>query len=341
MNLKIVELMKAPVHDLGWLQAALQSAVDLELATLPPYLCGYWAVQDSSSYPATQILGIAMQEMAHFGLACNMLCAAGKQPTVLKSYGEIKYPGPLPGGVVPNQDATLIPWDPNFQVQLGFQDFKAFALMCARIEYPEDAVPRPALLAAETFPSIGQFYDAIRNAFIANDNKIPYDKSNQRDGHLGIVIIDQLTRATDAIKQIQQQGEGGSKYPYYAPNKLSHFYTFGELYFRKKYVFNAATQTGNWTGDPVAIPDAQIYNMTPVPLAGYSAPPPEVLAFDRAFTDMLTHLEAAWYVGGEAEVSAAIDAMPGLTDKATALLAKKINRTDAPGIYGPQFKIAT
>lgn len=341
MNLKIVELMKSSTRDPGWLQVALQSAIELELSTLPPYLCGLWALKDRTSYPATQILSIVYQEMLHFGLACNMLSATGKQPEVLKGYGRIMYPGPLPGGVVPKCEKGLIPCDPNFKVMLGFPDFKSFALMCAQIEYPEDPVPKPMLLAAETFPTIGQFYDAVLQAFRDNDHAIPYDVTNQRKGSLGLFVIDKLDKATTAIQLIQQQGEGGSKNPYYGSNQLSHFYAFGELYFRKKYVFNAATETGDWTGDPISIPDDQVYNMTPVPLGGYPAPPPEVLDFDRTFTEMLTHLEAAWAPGGGSpELGKAVTIMPVLRAKATAILQKMMNRTDAPGIYGPQFRIA-
>ena len=237
MNLSIVELMRSPTRDVAWLQRALQSALELELATLPPYLCGLWALQDRSSYAAKQIRSIAMQEMGHFGLACNMLTATGLKPDVVGGYKrEIEYPGPLPGGVVPKCDPTFFPCDPHFQVVLGFPDFKAFTLMCMQIEYPEDPVPRPALLAAETFPSIGEFYDAVLQAFKDNDGKFQYQIPNQQQGFLGISVVDSLAKATAAIHTIQQQGEGASRNPFYAPNKLAHFYAFGELYYQKKYV---------------------------------------------------------------------------------------------------------
>jgi Ferritin-like len=339
MNLKIVTLMRSPTHDLGWLQEALQSAIELELATLPPYLCGYWALQDSDSYPATQIHSIVMQEMLHFGLACNMLTATGKQPEVLKGYATIEYPGPLPGGVVPQCVQDLVPCDPNFEVVLGFPNFKTFALMCCQIEYPEDPVPEALRRATEIFTSIGKFYDAILDAFRRNDAKIPYQLANQQQRSLGMFTIGNLADATKAIQLIQQQGEGGSRYPYYSPGQLSHFYAFGELYYMTKYEFDPATQRGGWTGDKISIPDGQVYNMTPVPLHGYPLPPPEVTECDRLFTAVLTHLEAAWSGGGAAQLSAAIASMAALGGQATALLAKRRNRTDAPGIYGPQFKI--
>jgi len=338
MNLKIAKLMAKPDRDVPWLQDALQSAVELELATLPPYLCGLWALQDRSSEPAKQILSIAKQEMGHFGLACNMLAATGRKPDVLGGYSEIQYPGPLPGGVRPKCDPSFFPCKPDFQVSLGFPDFKAFALMCMQIEYPEDPVPRPALLAAkETFPSIGEFYNAVREAFKTNDGKFQYQVANQREGAFGVSIVDGLPSALAAVERIQKEGEGSSKYPFYAPNKLSHFYAFGELYFGKKYVYDAASKTGYWTGDPVNIP--AVYEMTPVPQNGYPKPPAEVTGCDKIFTTMLKQLDDAWGAGGDAALSAAIDSMVTLGETARNLLEKKIAREDASGIYGPQFRI--
>ncbi len=343
MSIRIVELMKVSVRDLTWLQGALQAAIELELSTLPPYLCAYWCLKDNQSYPATQIYRIFYQEMLHFGLACNLLTAAGEQPRVLTGYGNIKYPGPLPGGVVPACDGKLVPCDPDFQVQLGFTSFHSFAWMATQIEYPEDPVPRPALLAeVETFPTIGQFYDAILEAFKDNAGTIPYDQTHQQSGPLGLTLIDGIQAATTAIQLIQQQGEGGSKYPYSAPNILSHFYAFGELYYLKKYQFDPLTQTGDWTGPEIVIPDDQVYPMTPVPTGGYSSLPSEVIDFDRTFTQTLQNLEAAWGAGGKGALNTAIRTlMPQLTATATNLLSKQLPRTDGPGIYGPQFKIDT
>jgi hypothetical protein len=339
MNSKIVELMGKPTRDMAWLKSALQSAVELELATLPPYLCGLWALQDRSSDPARQILSIAKQEMGHFGLACNMLAAIGGKPDIMGGYSQIEYPGRLPGGVKPKCDSTFFPCDQDFQVILGFPDFKAFALMSMQIEYPEDPVPKPALLdaTAETFPSIGEFYNAVFEAFKWNDGTFKYQVTNQRQGALGIFVVDGLPKAIAALQRIQQEGEGSSKDPFYAPNKLSHFYAFGELYFAKRYVYNSANKTGYWTGDTVSIP--AVYEMTPVPKNGYPKPPSEVIECDKIFTTMLKQLDAAWGAGGDAALNDAIDSMVTLGEKATDLLKKKIPREDGLGIYGPQFKI--
>jgi hypothetical protein len=72
---RIVELMAVPAaaHDIDWLKATLQSAIELEFATIPPYLCAYWSIKSGINPAALLIRTIAFEEMLHFGLACNLL----------------------------------------------------------------------------------------------------------------------------------------------------------------------------------------------------------------------------------------------------------------------------
>ena len=217
MSLEIKNLMARPLvsRDPAWLKSALNAAVALELSTLPPYLCGWFAVKDQNSDAAVWISQIAMDKMGHLGLVCNLLLSLGETPQILAAYKKIQYPGNLPGGVRPKCDNNFFPCDPRFQVQLGFNSLKDFAKMCMQIEYPEDPVPVVALLAdQETFPSIGQFYDAVQDAF----NNLPADFVYQKNfqvtvDELGVFVIQNYGDASRAIQLIQQQGEGSSPLP--------------------------------------------------------------------------------------------------------------------------------
>ncbi|MGH3440157.1 MAG: ferritin-like domain-containing protein, partial [Sciscionella sp.] len=82
--MKILELMQLPPddHDLAWLQQALQAAVELEMATIPPYLCAMWSVKDLDSPVFSLIRNIVLEEMSHLGLACNMLTSIGGTPAI-------------------------------------------------------------------------------------------------------------------------------------------------------------------------------------------------------------------------------------------------------------------
>ena len=347
MTLKIAELMRQPTadHNLCWLQKALQAALELELATLPPYLCGQWALKDQDSVPANLIGDITIEEMGHLGLVCNLLRATGQQPKIFDGYDEIKYPGPLPGGVRPRVDSDFFPADQDFEVILGFSNYSAFVKMCMQIEYPEDPVPRPPLLKfdEETFPTIGEFYDAIAQALKDNDGKFPYQVDKQvENGRTGVFIIDGLTKATEAISRIQKEGEGSSRFPYVdtAGTRLAHFYSFGQIYFGKTYVFDKVKQTGDWTGNPPIGPveSKDVYPMTPVPFGGYRGEvPSEVVDCDKSFTQMLQQLDEAWSDGNPESLRGAIRSMKTLKRQAIRLLEKQIARPEG-GIYGPQFR---
>jgi hypothetical protein len=343
----IQRLMQQPIanHDVAWLQDSLQAAIQLELATLPPYLSALFSIADQGSTAFSLINDIVFNEMTHFGLACNLLAATGAQPTIVDGYRKTVYPGPLPGGVRPKCDDTFLPFfkcDPDFKVVLGFNDLKSFAKMAMQIEYPEDPVPRPAALAlGETFPSIGEFYKAVKEAFTSNTAKLPYTTAKQlTKPRMDVTIVSDLASAVTAIDLIRGEGEGSSKTPFFK-GKLSHFYAFGELFRGHAFVFDEKTQTGDWTG--AAIPPVALANMTPIPLGGYPNPATAVVAplstCDQTFTDMLTALDAAWANGSAASLGAAIGSMGDLGASARALLGSAIARTDAPGIYGPQFRL--
>jgi hypothetical protein len=55
--------------------------------------------------------------------------------------------------------------------------------------------------------------------------------------------------------------------------------------------------------------------------------------------EMPTALDAAWATGSATSLGAAIGSMSDPEDSARALLALAVARMDAPGIYGPQFRL--
>ena len=96
----IVDLMRVPPADynLKWLKNPLQAAVQLEMATIPPYLCAMWSIKDPAD-PVRAIRDIVLEEMSHMGTACNVLTAIGGTPRLNTADVVPTYPGPLPGGV--------------------------------------------------------------------------------------------------------------------------------------------------------------------------------------------------------------------------------------------------
>ncbi len=150
------------------LKANLQTAIEIELATIPIYLFTYYSinrnansgeaidrVQAFANKAGGVIMSVAVEEMLHMSLSSNVLFAMGVAPQLyLKAPG--KYPTGLPyhnpqGPVGPNgETAVLIPL-----AKLSFEQLWHFL----QIEYPEqwDAMPED-----RNWNTIGQFYSFIR-----------------------------------------------------------------------------------------------------------------------------------------------------------------------------------
>ena len=92
-------------RDVDWLQTSLQMAVELELSTIPPYLCGLWSIVTPSGPVHDNITSIVLEEMGHMGLACNMLTTIGGTP-------QINTTGPCPSIPVTSR-AGSVPSSPS------------------------------------------------------------------------------------------------------------------------------------------------------------------------------------------------------------------------------------
>jgi hypothetical protein len=329
---RIIELLEvdAPARDLDWLEQSLQTAVELELATLPVYLSGMWSIKSGSGEVFDLIDSVVREEMLHLGLASNMLKAIGGSPKMRVP----NYPGHLPGGVRP--ELTV------FLAGLSLDSVK----MYMEIEEPE----HPLALRAETFPTIGDFYDAILAAFQTLSPQLSTTGQQTATLHVpkpsgGSPIPEPLKKLAtladveEAIATIKEQGEGTTKSPD-APEfggELAHFYRFGEIFHGKKLI--PVDGGFKFEGDPVPFPDpSELFPMAEVPPGGYPDLP-ESQAFDQAFGTLLSQLEQAWADGGSpGSLGQAIGTMFTLADLATPLMQKA--RPSGGGNFGPDFRPA-
>jgi hypothetical protein len=83
----------------------LQMAIGIEFSTLPPYLYALYSIMPgTNAVAADRIRSVAMQEMVHMCLACNISNALGKTPKLAAP----TYPGPLPGGIGAGGTALIV-----------------------------------------------------------------------------------------------------------------------------------------------------------------------------------------------------------------------------------------
>jgi hypothetical protein len=298
-----------PVRDLDWIKQSLQSAIELEYATLPIYLSALFSleVQNYAAYNA--IRSVAMEEMVHMAIAANLLAALGATPRFRDI--AIAYPVQgLPGGAEPDLQVGL--------AQLSKNQLANFM----RIEMPA------SLLAAqdrpESYPTIAAFYTAIRDAVLDQADAVRAavkagGSANQVGDDIGFATVkyaegtDPVAAFCAGIDEILQQGEGAAADDLLTGKtfewEASHYAKFAALYYGAGYQapspavrLTPATEAAFFRGAPIGWP--LVINTLAVPADGYAkilaldpaapAVSKDLLAFDTGFSSILAALEDAW-----------------------------------------------
>jgi hypothetical protein len=161
---KLIDQTWSRDRALSELKAHLQTAIEVELATIPIYLYTYYSIDRTPEalFPDTPlarfadragavIMSVAVEEMLHMSLSSNVLFALGQMPQLY-----LRSPAPFP---------TNLPG----HTRLG-PDAKPLALPLAKltaeqlwqfleIEYPAEADAPPE---GENWKTIGQIYSYVR-----------------------------------------------------------------------------------------------------------------------------------------------------------------------------------
>ncbi|WP_448662528.1 ferritin-like domain-containing protein [Sphingomonas sp. CJ20] len=219
---------------LSWIEPAsvlgvrklVQGAIDIEFATLPPYLYASMTILPETNAAAkARLQSILMQEMVHMCLACNIMNAIGGTVRI----NAPTYPGHLPGDVGGKLVIHLYPFS-----------LAAMAQGMA-IEKPLDPVqPRLLKSGAKSTVTIGEYYERLKVAL----RKLPAsawkpNRNQVNDGQFfqgQVFAVNNCDDACRAIDEIVSEGEGtpvtpenkGS--PLDFQNELAHFYRFWEIY---------------------------------------------------------------------------------------------------------------
>src|SRR5262245_44855411 len=120
------EFVRRGIIDLADLRDALQLAIQLEIATIPPYLCAQCSIKHEPDRVEGVLHRIVSQEMSHMALAGNILTAIGGKPQLANSDFLPSYPlNALPGRIPQKLSIGLRPLTKK-QLQVFMQ-----------IEYPD------------------------------------------------------------------------------------------------------------------------------------------------------------------------------------------------------------
>ena len=332
-----------PITDRAELCRHLQWALELEHATIPPYLCALYSIPDGSNTTAAALIrAVVMEEMLHMTLVANLLNAIGGQPAVDHPKFVPKYPTYLPHSrrsfVV-----SLLPFS------------KGAVDTFLKIERPAKPHARPQ---ANRYHTIGQFYEAIADAFERLTRKYGEKKlftgkrsmqisgSKYYYGSGGEPIeVANLASAKNAIAEIAEQGEGldhtifDGDQRFGQVDELAHFFRFNEIRAGRRY---QATDTPNGypTGPALVVDWSARFPMSPNPKAKDYAGQPEIhrlmTEFNRAYTALLFALHDA-FNGKPSELLKAVPLMYDLKYRAQALMAIPSGRGDGTTV-GPSFE---
>lgn len=90
------------------LRELLQTALEIEHSTIPPYLTAQWSIRDGYNRQVHRIIKtIVRQEMLHMALVANLMNAVGGKPSLIHSTFMPQYPSKLPGGLEPSLVVSL------------------------------------------------------------------------------------------------------------------------------------------------------------------------------------------------------------------------------------------
>jgi len=323
-------MKKNPIDTPKKLKEQLQTAIKIELATIPPYLCALWSIKEGTNRVATGIIrSVVMEEMLHLCLAANILNAIGGEP-VINAGTTIDYPDHLP------QNAG--------KFKVGLIKFSPEATKTfLEIEKPaKDDKPPVETPSGIKFQSIGQFYTAVKWALEEQGDKIFKAKSNQltAEHYYGsggkLIAVHNLTTAKQAIDEIIGQGEGidrtiddGILGNFKDQIELAHYFRFNEIYVGRRYKHGDTTQSLP-SGEPIDVDWGAVYNMMPNPkLAQYNDNhelKAKALEFNKTYAQLLKNINDA--CNGHPEcLKAAIPQMYDLKYQAIGLMKTPLGQT--------------
>jgi len=252
----------------------LQAAVELEHATIPPYLCAYFSLKNGTNAAVGEIIrSVVVEEMLHLTIASNLMIALGGKPALNNQYFVPDYPGGLPMGIGEHLQVRLRKCSPG---QIG---------VFMKIEEPEHLIPIPLAAAADSalvseFATIGAFYLALAgkiqelgdSAFTGKPEHQVVASKWFPDPEEMFAITDVRT-AVQGIQVIINQGEGTRTSPFDNEGAPAHYYRFEQIVNGRRLIPRpGSTPPYAYSGDPVELDMQNVWDMDDDPkVAKYKA----------------------------------------------------------------------
>jgi len=310
------------------LRAQVQTALELEHSTIPPYLSALYSIRPGTNLMPVEIIkSVVLEEMLHMIMTANLLNAIGGKPEIgAKETGKNgkfipEYPTRLPGDIDPTLVVNLEPFSKK--------SIKTFW----KIEHPSGGYKLPTDFgaAAASYGSIGEFYIALLKNITELEEIAQKRGKTIFTGKPGLQVsaehyygaggklftVNSLEDAINVIKEIVGQGEGtlGSifsspfqegdpRYLIFGPDveEYAHYFRFKEIYYERFYALNDSAHRkshnkGLPTGDKFEVDWEAVCNMKPNPsLKDYKKGTPiygKTYEFNKTYSGLLDNINEA------------------------------------------------
>lgn len=338
------------------LRTHLKAAVELELLTIPPYLCALYSLHPQTNDAASMVIrSVVIEEMLHMTLAANVLSAIGGRPDLTGGGYVPRYPAAIPFHTPKSFQVNLLPFgEEALETFLAIEN-PSYSLTGAREAQSDAAIPRAMELARERgYRTIGAFYAAIEDGLCALDAELgpaglftgPGSRQVWPDHYYAsggeVIVVTDLQTALRALEQIVEQGEGEVTLPpagekFDEEGDLAHYYRFNELFHRRRYTVDDDPATP--TGPPIEIDMHAVYPMKPnLRVDDLPAGPlrDEAIACNGIYARLLQQIQIA-FDGRPDELMSAVGTMFELKNAAVRLL--RVPLPGPSGLHaGPTFE---
>ncbi len=290
----------------------LQSALELEFATIPTYLSAAFSLTSNGKIYQL-ILRAAIEEMLHMTAVANLMNAIGIAPNIVAAVPEFPY--------------HLTVLEPPLKLDLRSFSFDLVRDLFMQIEAPEDPVQFPTLAPAADRPrTIGQFYagiidiigsdtipglfnNAVRDAYKQrqvrpNFAPIAYLSNQDTSKYPLKADIDfKITDKASAVRHLSwvvDQGEGSAPFdPLTAEGIPGHYYRFESILKSRFLIKDTHAELGySFSGGDIPFDPAGVHEFDAnAKIKDYDAFPPvrrQMKRFNDNYTSMINSLQGAF-----------------------------------------------
>jgi rubrerythrin len=328
----------------------LQSALQLEFATIAPYLSAAFSIVDGNEAIRQLIFRVAKEEMLHMTAVANLMNAIGVSPKIV--------------GAVPEYPFDLNTIEPPLRLELKSFSFELVEKLFMKIEAPEEPVDFPLVplfrgLDAERPKTIGQFYqgiidlidsDTIPDLFI-NAERDVYKQievtldfgeinylNDQENGKYPLksgihFVIKDKESAVRHLRWIVSEGEGADKFNPLGPEGIpGHYYRFESILESRYLVKDNTVEKGySYSGGSLPFSPEGVHEFDPNAkvenYAAYQRVEKQMKRFNEKYTATIDFHQAAFNCpapdqeqAAKAAYQNAIDLMRSMHENTTAII---------------------